>query len=144
MTKLHQSGFTLIELLVVVALIGVLTAVLLANMVGIRERGADTKVKNDLNQLKTALRMYYNDYQTYPTGSGACLDVLPINAEGAFASGSNIYIKEIPANCNYSSSTSESFLLSAELDNEGDQDAAQSADRCGAAAQPGVYFVCLD
>ena len=51
MTKLHQSGFTLIELLVVVALIGVLTG-LLANMVGIRERGADTKVKNDLNQLK--------------------------------------------------------------------------------------------
>jgi general secretion pathway protein G len=64
-----KSGFTLIEILVVVAIIGLLTALLLVNLVGIRERGADTRKKSNLNQFRTALRLYYNDYQSYPAAN---------------------------------------------------------------------------
>ncbi len=143
MKNKNNYGFTLIELLVVVALIGILTAVLLANMVGIRERGADTKIKNDLSQLKTALRMYYNDTQAYPINSGTCEGVLP--GTGSFAVGSTVYMKEVPENCEYGGvPNGESFVLWAQLNNTGDPDAAKSATRCGVPPVSGRYFECLD
>jgi type II secretory pathway pseudopilin PulG len=44
----------------------VLTTVLVMNFVGTRERARDAQKIQDLNSLKSALRMYYNDNQTYP------------------------------------------------------------------------------
>lgn len=64
-----RSGFSLIELLVVISIIGVLTAVLMANFMGARERARDAQKIQDLNAMKNALRMYYNDHQSYPTGT---------------------------------------------------------------------------
>ncbi len=61
-----KRGFSLIELLVVISIIGVLTAVLMMNLVGARERSRDAQKIQDLNSLKSALRMYYNDNQSYP------------------------------------------------------------------------------
>lgn len=65
MTKKNQ-GFTLIELLIVISIIGILSALLLANFQDARARARDTERKNDLKQMKTALRLYYNDHQSYP------------------------------------------------------------------------------
>lgn len=64
-----QPGFTLIELLIVISIIGILAGLLFINFGGVRERGRDAARKNDLRQLKTALRLYYNDYQRYPFSS---------------------------------------------------------------------------
>lgn len=61
-----RSGFTLIELLIVISIIGVLAGFLFVNFASVRERGRDARRKSDLNALKTALRLYYNDYQRYP------------------------------------------------------------------------------
>lgn len=61
-----NKGFSLIELLVVISIIGVLTTVLVMNFVGSRERARDTQKIQNLVSLKNALRMYYNDNQTYP------------------------------------------------------------------------------
>lgn len=63
-----KFGFSLIELLVVISIIGVLSAVLVANFMGARERARDAQKIQDLTSLKNALRMYYNDNQTYPIG----------------------------------------------------------------------------
>jgi len=41
----------------------VLTTVLVMNFVGTRERSRDAQKIQDLNSLKNALRMYYNDNQ---------------------------------------------------------------------------------
>jgi len=60
-------GFSLIELLVVISIIGVLSAVLVANFMGMRERARDAQKIQDLYAIKNALRMYYNDNQSYPT-----------------------------------------------------------------------------
>jgi prepilin-type N-terminal cleavage/methylation domain-containing protein len=65
-----KKGFTLIELLVVVALIGVLATLVLANLNAARQRGRDAQRKSDLRNIQTALRLYYNDYDKYPAGTG--------------------------------------------------------------------------
>lgn len=62
-------GFTLVELLVAMSILAVLMAVLLPNLMGSRQRARDSKRMADLQAVKGALRMYYNDNQTYPVGS---------------------------------------------------------------------------
>jgi len=75
MSKIKKNGFSLLELLVVISIIAVLTAVLTANFMGMRERARDAQKIQDLNSLKNALRMYYNDNQYYPPNKNAILDV---------------------------------------------------------------------
>ena len=67
-----RKVFTLIELLVVSAIIGILvTIVIIAiNPVGVLHRSQDTRRRVEMNQIKTALQMYFNDNHDYPvTGS---------------------------------------------------------------------------
>ena len=133
----RYNGFTLIELLVVISIIGVLSALLVANFVGVRERAADTNRKNDLTQLKKALRLYYNDYQGYPVGSGSlegCGDAgdTPCSLGGVFEAGTGdtVYMKELPEEFEYHSSNDERFVLLVELDNASDEDITASQTRC--------------
>lgn len=137
----RQSGFTLIELLVAISIIGVLAAVLLANMVGVRERGADAKLKNDLNQLKTALRLYYNDNQGYPAGDNTCIAVL---GEPFEAADGTPYMNELPEGCEYESADSDAFVIYVPLNNDGDPAGDESATKCGQATGQGRYYVCAD
>jgi prepilin-type N-terminal cleavage/methylation domain-containing protein len=65
-TGRRVSGFSLVELLVVISIISVLTSVLMANFMGARERARDSQRIQDMNAAKNALRMYYNDHQSYP------------------------------------------------------------------------------
>lgn len=68
-----KRGFTLIELLVAISIIATLTAILLPNFMGARERAKDAQKIMDLESLKNGLRLYYNDNQTYPVGDGVVL-----------------------------------------------------------------------
>jgi prepilin-type N-terminal cleavage/methylation domain-containing protein len=131
-------GFTLIELLVVVSIIGVLSALLLANFVGVRQRAADAARKNNLTQLKKALRLYYNDFQHYPTATSlrvaGCGDLgtADCGVGNEFASGENVYMKELPAEYSYYSSGGETFALRVDLENASDENIASSQSRCAA------------
>lgn len=149
----NQSGFTLIELLVVIFIIGILAGLLITNFVGVRSRAADTRLKNDLNQMKTALRLYYNDYQRYPSSSigrmlGCGTAGTAICAEGGtFSAGnpSTVYMQELPEAFTYAvGASNESFTISTSLENPSDQDIEASADRCGQTYTPGstTYYVC--
>lgn len=142
-------GFTLIELLVTIAIIAVLSAVLIANMVGIRERAADTKTKNDLNQLKNALRLYYNDNQSYKMGVNTWTSCTGALGEPFQSVTGVIYMKKLPAaDCQYRSGSAtntgdtENFIVRATLKNLGDKDIAASAANCGLTSTPGHYYVC--
>ncbi|NCU28313.1 MAG: type II secretion system protein [Candidatus Moranbacteria bacterium] len=64
-SKSGCRGFTLIELLVVVAIIGILSAVVIASLGGARDKGNDAKRRSDLHQIQNALEIYYNDCGTY-------------------------------------------------------------------------------
>src|SRR5688572_19520071 len=91
--KKWQRGFTLIELLVVVAVIGVLSSLLMANFVGIRQRARDGQRKSDLRQIQSALELYRSDNGFYPTNL-ATSDILQCGV--ALSSSANVYMKIIP------------------------------------------------
>lgn len=65
--KINASGFTLIELLVVIVIIGVLSTLLMANFIGIRQRARDGQRKANLRQIQSALELYRADLGGYPT-----------------------------------------------------------------------------
>ena len=70
MIKPIKKGFTLIEMLVVVAIIGVLASIIVPNFLSSQARARDAQRKSDLTQIGRALELYYQDYGTYPNGSG--------------------------------------------------------------------------
>jgi len=61
-----ERGFTLIELLVVIAIIGVLASVVLASLNTARLKARDARRIADLNQIRVALELYFDDKGYYP------------------------------------------------------------------------------
>ena len=73
-----SKGFTLVELLVVIAIIGVLATLLLLQLNVARQRARDAKRIADINQVRTAVELYFDDNGTYPVvGTYAGLANLP-------------------------------------------------------------------
>lgn len=72
MKTIYKKGFTLIELLVVISIIGILSAFLMANFVGFRQRSRDAVRKSDLRQIQAALELHRSDIGEYPATVPAC------------------------------------------------------------------------
>jgi len=60
-------GFTLIELLVVVAIMAVLAALIVPNVLDRADDARRTAARTDVNNLMQALKLYKLDNQRYPT-----------------------------------------------------------------------------
>lgn len=137
----HQSlitnrGFTLIELLVVISILGVLAALVLSNMAGVRERARDAQRKSDLKEIQKALEMYKQnqDVPSYPTAAdwSALVAILDGN------SGSYIYMKKVPDDplegdnhYSYARSTDPlDYTLRACLENKSDPQGEADAVNC--------------
>lgn len=140
----QQFGFTLIEILVVVSIIGILAALLLANMVGVRERAADARAKSNLNQLKNALRMYYNDNQQYPSGSDVDCSSLSSVVTNTYIDADVIPQSSNGYSCKYTGS-GDVFTAYIVLQSQAGSDDTDSAARCpGASAVEGRYYICAN
>lgn len=155
--RAKSKGFTLIELLVVISILGVLAALIVNNLNDSRARARDARMKQNLSQMKTALRLYYNDYQVFPAssgfgcGAGKLNYIMGCGAAGDeccgcdssldFASGAScdtVYMTAFPSGFGdntiaYYSDNGEYFCLKANLENAGDPDILNSIDICSTA-----------
>ena len=138
-----KKGFTLIELLVVIGILAMLSALLVPNFMGARERARDAQRKSDLKQIQKALEMYRQDQTLYPTATsgrfGTC--------GSSFSSGSTIYMNKIPCDplaptpYYYSpNNTNLTFQLCACLENKADSDSSTSC-LCGPCSSGKCYIV---
>lgn len=79
-----RKGFMLLELIIVVAIIGILAAVAIPNLVGMTDEAKVSKIQSDLSTIGTAMEVYHvKKGGTYPTD----LSVL---------AGDNGYLKKVP------------------------------------------------
>lgn len=83
-TLKKRKGFMLLELIIVVAIIGILAAVAIPNLVGMTDEAKVAKIQSDLSTIATAMEVYHvKKGGTYPND----LSTL---------AGDNGYLKKIP------------------------------------------------
>ena len=71
MLKRDSKGFTLIELLIVVAIIGIIAAIAIPNLLNAIDRGKQKRTMADMRSLGTAVESYAVDNNVYPVVSTA-------------------------------------------------------------------------
>lgn len=128
-----QKGFTLIELLIVIAIIGILTTLLTANFIGVRQRSRDSQRKSDLRQMQSALELYRSDNGNYPSPNSNnspanCPVGAPVSLKSTDCS-TSIYLNKVPLDPGGSSwpayrysSNGTTYTITACLENGNDSD----------------------
>src|SRR5712692_19253 len=71
--KSNRKGFTLIELLIVVAIIGIIVAIAIPNLLNAIQRAKQKRTMADLRAIGTAAETYAVDFNRYPTAAGYAL-----------------------------------------------------------------------
>lgn len=67
--KRDERGFTLVELMVVIVIIGLLTTIVVINVMPSQDRAMSGKAEADVSLLESALEQYRLDNLTYPTAT---------------------------------------------------------------------------
>ena len=65
----NNKGFTLIELLIVVAIIGIIAAIAIPNLLNAIDRGKQKRTMADMRSIGTAVESYAVDNNVYPVAT---------------------------------------------------------------------------
>jgi general secretion pathway protein G len=85
--RANSRGFTLIELLIVVAIIGLISAIAIPNLLNAIDKGTQKRTMSDIRAIGTAVEAYSVDNTAYPTAADAATIKAVIDP---------IYIKAMP------------------------------------------------
>lgn len=91
-----SRGFTLIEMLVVLAIIAMLAAVIVPNVMDRLEDGRATTAKADIASLMQALKLYKLDNLRYPTGEQGLDALVHKPSSGPAPANWRPYVEKLP------------------------------------------------
>jgi type II secretion system protein G len=97
MIKKNQKGFTLIELLIVVAIIGILAAIAIPNLLTAMQRAKQKRSMADMRTIATAWEARATDVNKY-NAAGAFVPTTVVTNPTMNTMLSPTYIKSMPAN----------------------------------------------
>jgi len=139
-----DKGFTLIELLIVVAIIGIIAAIAIPNLLNAIDRGKQKRTMADMRSIGTSVESYAVDNNFYPKG------MTNVNAAGISTYVAPIYIKTVPTtdgwngawNCNSTAGGTQYTIISFAKDGAaGTQTGGQTTDfTCDIMFANGQFF----
>lgn len=83
MLRKHRKGFTLAELLVVMTIISLLSSIATVSYTSARMKGRDGRRLGDMDAFRTALELYYQNFDAYPSDNNPGADGLVLGQSGA-------------------------------------------------------------
>ncbi len=90
----EDAGFSLIELMVVIVIMGLLTTIVVVNVLPSQDRAMVEKARTDVRMIEQAIEMYRIDTRKYPTLEEG-LDALTAAPRGSSLR-TESYIKSLP------------------------------------------------
>lgn len=105
MKKRNKKGFTLIELLIVVAIIGIIVAIAIPNLLNAIQRAKQKRSMADMRTAGTGAEAYAVDFNHYPAAAAITLPsgitAIPSTTFGAIGAGFNLqvaptYVRVLP------------------------------------------------
>src|SRR6478672_6949093 len=95
--KRNRKGFTLIELLIVVAIIGIIVAIAIPNLLNAVQRAKQKRTMADIRSIGTAAEAYAIDYNRYPPAAAGYPSGLSVGSAITTSKYlAPIYIKQLP------------------------------------------------